>query len=62
MSQRRYGIWLTMPEIDHIYNLLIHNGGQIDGHYYGNRKQYEDRAQRILKKLELVATMKEVKP
>jgi len=43
-------IKLTIPEIDHIFNLI--KGNEEEGCYYGNRNQYWDRSKRIKQKLD----------
>lgn len=41
---------LTRVEIEHILNLI--NLNEVDGHYFGNRQQYEKRTAKIKKELE----------
>lgn len=43
-------IKLTIPEIDHIFNLIKDN--EEEGCYYGNREQYWNRSSRIKEKLD----------
>ena len=49
MSAKQYTIKFTEAEIDHLRTLLQNN--RREGSYYGDRKQYYDRTERIDRKL-----------
>jgi len=49
MSQRTTDVALTLPEIDHLWELLAAN--EQEGGYYGNKRQYHARHDRIMSKL-----------
>ena len=49
MSQKKYIVELTQPEIDHLFHLLSDNNSE--GTYYGPKDQYWERHKRLMEKL-----------